>query len=259
MTHDCWQIRDVLDSYLSGELLVETNHAVLEHVARCGACAAELERRQTLVALLRHGQPATPDVVDLRRRIGAAIDREQHWWTRAARRWAVAATVLLAAAVMSWYLVGGVAVDAAAIPDSLGDHVECALTTPPNAIYDAVRVARRLPPQFAALAERFLAGTGSYRLVDAHACPYKGRRYAHFVFRGNGRTMSLFLDDHPHGALPEVASADEGNFHVDASATSHHQLFVVSDRGEPEAETLVRDVLAPSVAFVSDMERRQPR
>lgn len=255
MTHDCPEIRDLLDSYLSGELLVETNHAVLEHVTRCGACAGELERRQTLVALLRHGQQATPDVVDLRRRIGAAIDREQHWWTRAARRWALAATVLVAAAAMSWYLARGVAVDAAAYHDSVGDHVECALTTPSTATYDAVRVARRLPPQFAALAERLLHVPGSHRLVDAHACPYKGRRYTHFVFRGEGRTMSLFLDDHPHGALPSIALADQEHFHVEATATSRHQLFVVSDRGVPGAETLVRDVLAPSVEFVRGMER----
>ena len=259
MTHDCVEIRDLLDSYLSGELLVETNHAVLEHVARCGACAGELERRQRLVALLRQGQQIAPDVVALRRRIGTAIDREQHWWTRAARRWAVAATALFAAAMMWSYLGGGVAVDAAAYRDSVGDHVECALTMPSTATYDAVRVARRLPPQYAALAERFLDRPGRYRLVDAHLCPYRGRKYTHFVFRDNERTMSMFLDDHPHGSLPATASADEGDFHVDATATLHHQVFVVSDRGLAGAETLTREVLSPSVEFVRDMEREQTR
>ena len=80
-------------------------------------------------------------------------------------------------------------------------------------------MSRRLPPQFAALAARFLEAPGSYRLVDAHTCPYKDRVYTHFAFRDGARTLSLFLDDHPHGSLPSIAATDDGPFHVDPRAT----------------------------------------
>jgi hypothetical protein len=189
--------------------------------------------------------------------VRAAIDREQHWWTRVARRWVVAATLLLAAAGIAWHVARGTPVDAAALSDSVGDHIACALTTPANATYDAVRVARRLPPQFAGLAERFIGGAATYRLVDAHACPYKDRVYTHFVFRDGGRTVSLFLDDHPHGALPAAAVADEGSFRVSASETAGHQVFVVCDRGAPGMETLVDNVLTPSLEFVRELERHR--
>jgi len=49
---DCQQICELMDSYLSEELSVETNHAFLRHVAECRDCAAELKRRRRLRALL---------------------------------------------------------------------------------------------------------------------------------------------------------------------------------------------------------------
>src|SRR5687768_13876417 len=49
---DCRQVRELMDSYLSEELSVETNLGFLHHMARCRDCAAELTRRQRLRALL---------------------------------------------------------------------------------------------------------------------------------------------------------------------------------------------------------------
>src|SRR4029453_17586198 len=49
---DCQQVRELMDSYLSEELSVETNHRFLRHVAECRDCAAELKRRRRLRALL---------------------------------------------------------------------------------------------------------------------------------------------------------------------------------------------------------------
>ena len=46
MNLDCQQIRELMDSYLSEELSVETNHGFLRHVADCRDCATELQRRQ---------------------------------------------------------------------------------------------------------------------------------------------------------------------------------------------------------------------
>lgn len=50
---DCGEIRDLLDSYIAGELLVETNHRVLRHVQGCAACRHELDARAVLRTTLR--------------------------------------------------------------------------------------------------------------------------------------------------------------------------------------------------------------
>src|SRR5260370_33260955 len=49
----CDKTRKYLDSYISNELLVETNHEVLRHIENCPACAAEVEARTELRTRIR--------------------------------------------------------------------------------------------------------------------------------------------------------------------------------------------------------------
>jgi hypothetical protein len=49
----CSDFYDIADSYLSDELLVETNHEVLQHLEGCAACRRELAARRELRARLR--------------------------------------------------------------------------------------------------------------------------------------------------------------------------------------------------------------
>ncbi len=44
----CQEFREMMDSYMSNELLVETNHEVLRHLETCRACRAELAARREL-------------------------------------------------------------------------------------------------------------------------------------------------------------------------------------------------------------------
>ena len=84
MNLDCQQVREVMDSYLSGELSVETNHRLLRHVAECRDCAAELKRRQRLRALLSETLDLAVNHVDadrVRMRITQALDGKQRAWT----------------------------------------------------------------------------------------------------------------------------------------------------------------------------------
>src|SRR5687768_11207608 len=49
----CPDFREVADSYLSDELLVETNHDVIAHLEACAECRRELAARRELRATLR--------------------------------------------------------------------------------------------------------------------------------------------------------------------------------------------------------------
>ena len=42
----CCDLREVADSYLSDELLVETNHEVIVHLEACADCHRELSARR---------------------------------------------------------------------------------------------------------------------------------------------------------------------------------------------------------------------
>ena len=176
MNTECRHVRELMDSYLSEELSVETNHAVLRHVAECPACGEELRRRQRLRALLAQALDVDVDVERARRRIGAAVDREQRSWSRVVRWSGVAATVIAAVAATYWF---SRPVDASAYVDSAADHVQCALGYPASVTYDPARAAQHLRPPFQRIAEAIGLRHGDYHVIDAHMCPFKGRDYAH--------------------------------------------------------------------------------
>ncbi|CAN5416635.1 hypothetical protein BH10ACI1_BH10ACI1_22990 [soil metagenome] len=50
---NCKDFKEIADSYLSNELLVETNHEVLRHLENCANCRRELAARRELRTVLR--------------------------------------------------------------------------------------------------------------------------------------------------------------------------------------------------------------
>ena len=58
----CQELKEILDSYLGDELLVETNHEVLKHLEDCPACRGELSARRDLRTRLRVAAKNAPDV-----------------------------------------------------------------------------------------------------------------------------------------------------------------------------------------------------
>src|SRR6187399_3441772 len=129
----CADVRELIDSFLSEQLLVETIHEVLRHVERCPTCRAELEGRRALRAALRRAI-GTSEELRMRPEFAEALSSRLRAVSR--RRsfpvfgWraglAIAAGVLLVISL-------GVAVrsrlidaDLAALArDAVGDHRDC--------------------------------------------------------------------------------------------------------------------------------------
>lgn len=262
MTLDCQNVREVMDSYLSEELSVETNHGVLRHVAECHECAAELKRRQRLRALLSETLDVTVDANRGTARITQALDREQRSWQRVARFGAIAATLIAAVGVAYW---AGGRVDAAAYDHAAEDHIACALTYPADAVYDANQSAKNLVPPFLGIANAVGLSHGDYHVIDAHMCPYEGRNYAHVVMRGGGQTLSIFAERAERGTLPpapvtvltgdtvDVHAATRLGYRIAAVATRDHQVFLVSER-PTEPPVLAQDILRAAVRFIRGLE-----
>ena len=79
--NNCKRIRAFLDSYLNNELLVETAHEVLRHLADCHACAAVLAERERLKARLQSAVRREAAPADLPQRIQKSIrqNRRRDW------------------------------------------------------------------------------------------------------------------------------------------------------------------------------------
>ena len=252
MNGDCRQVRELMDSYISGELTVESNHDVLRHIERCEACRSELERRERMGALLIESFGAPPDADAFASRLSRAIDLEQHRWGRLARYGSIAAAVVLVALAGAWL---SRPVDAAAFDDSVDDHIACAMQYPPFVSYDAKRAAAALEPAYRPLLNVVSHAAGSYQLIDAHMCPYEGRNYAHMVYRGGGKMLSVFAESAMRGRLPLIHENPRKGFIAAGKSTGGHQVFIVSDGDAPPPSTVVDALLQSTVAFVKTLER----
>ncbi|HXG85117.1 MAG TPA: anti-sigma factor [Pyrinomonadaceae bacterium] len=58
----CQEFREMMDSYLGDELLVETNHEVLRHLENCPACRNELAARRGLLTQMRSAVKSAPEM-----------------------------------------------------------------------------------------------------------------------------------------------------------------------------------------------------
>jgi anti-sigma factor RsiW len=246
---DCRRVRELMDSYLSSELTVESNHELLRHVERCEACRAELAARERARALLIESFGPAPDARELEARISQAIDHAQpHWWRLAG----IAAMLALVVGLGVWF---SRPVDAAAFDDSVDNHIFCALNLPPDVAYDPRRVEQSLAPPYQNIVNVVIHQSGEYELVDAHACPYNNRDYVHLVYRSDAHLVSVFAEAAVRGRLPSRHEPQrKGYVSTGASAGSQH-VFVVAEGGAKPPQPVVDELIRSTTAFVRNLER----
>jgi hypothetical protein len=215
----CRDVRELADSFLSEQLLVETNHELLRHLETCPDCRVDIDGRRAMRDRLRAAfgraddlQPRPEFAAELRaglRPASPAISRRsllQSWW-------ALAAGVALAAG-------GGLFVRRSSSRTSLttlareaaGDHQNCAvkfnLAERPIPLEEA---GQRYGAPYAALATfEPPAVIGSLETLERHSCVYEGQRFGHVVFRYRGAVTSLLITDGTPPRKPELEAYDAG-------------------------------------------------
>jgi hypothetical protein len=251
---ECRDLRVLADSFLSEQLLVETNHEVLRHLETCPACRADIAGRRAMrdglraafgraealrprpdlaAELLATLRPVQPEMISRRSVL-------QSWW-------ALAAGVALAAG-------GGLFVRqsasrsrlAALAREAAGDHQNCAvqfnLAERPIRLEDA---GRRYGAPFGALATFELpAFDGSVEPLERHACVYQGRRFGHIVFRYRGALTSLLVTDSASAASPELEPNSAGPA-VASLPAGRFAGFVVADLDRAHVLQLARTLAPP--------------
>lgn len=81
----CREFREIADSYLSNELMVETNHGVISHLEQCAECRQELKARRELRGKLRGAFIKSPEN-QLRPEFAAHLSTELHDYSLGKRR-----------------------------------------------------------------------------------------------------------------------------------------------------------------------------
>jgi hypothetical protein len=227
---DCRNFKDLLDSYLSGELAVETNHACLRHAEQCQPCRAEMAARRNLRDKLRAACQRTVMSEEAQARLRACLQaevgqqaekvllfpaRSASAGRRSFNKFALplAAALLLTVGLLSFYLIKSGRQESAQSPallelsqavmdEAAGDHRMCA------GHFAGVQAAAITPdwmkekyPAYAQLAETAAAGANGLQLNAVHVCSFKQRKFAHLVYSQAGKLLSLLVTPRDEQAL----------------------------------------------------------
>jgi hypothetical protein len=266
---NCRECRDVIDSFLSDELLMETNHEFLRHLDACPLCRAEMAARRQLRHSLRAAFDRAPDLQPRsdfaerlrdRMRVAAADARHE---TRFSRRWlALAAGVVLAAGVTGAVLMTRVPspVDALA-RDARGDHWNCALKnrkvrTPVSLEEAAQRFDRAYRVLLTAPPDEIPTRNGPARVVDRHSCAFGSRRFGHVILQYREHVVSLLVTADtdrpdrvalPSDLAPQLHGEPVNGLSVASIRGAHHAILLVSDLDGRELTQLSAAVSVPLV------------
>ena len=265
----CDRIRRYVDSYVSNELLVETNHEVLRHVETCAGCAAALETQLRVKAVLRSaviGEAAPPAFED---RIRAGLRQQRSG--PAISPWLLTAAAALAIVFGGLQYRGfndGRLQVASLLDWGATDHTLCALgghypPVPPT--MKKMGEEDKMGPGYVRLVPVVRQAFPEYEVIEGHRCNVAGRRFPHITLRLNGKLTSVSLlrktpgEDFPRGRFLKAMedsgiplyTSKKGALSVAGFETPGHLVFVVSE-SPPDANLArihaiagpVREVLA---------------
>jgi hypothetical protein len=259
----CERTRKYLDSYITNELLVETNHEVLRHLENCPECSADAEARQQLRARLKSAVKAQFVPTELpalvRERIRVEESRNSGGWSW--MRWPLAAAASVALCTVLYveyrperlpaiadrpaqntYIQKISATMATVLKVGLGDHLHCSVFRKKSASVPAVaEMEKELGPEYQGLlpAIRAAAPEG-YKVILAHHCSYLKRNYVHLTLEKDGRLLSLVIARKQDGESftnltpasdhgTPIYQSNAGRYQVAAFDAGHFFAYVISD------------------------------
>lgn len=253
---NCKDFHDIVDSYLSDELLIETNHEIMRHMETCANCADVIEARREIRGRLRNAVKSAPEYIldsDFDHKLMTRLRYESAHENRTARSsifglriWAAAAGLLVAGMIgfglysnfggkdSSQYLVSGFAEDSL-VNIASGDHQNCAvsydLDESPVPLVEAGAEFQGLDRVIEAESVKRLSG---HTLVESHACTFKNVRFAHFVLSGPDDTISVLVAPTGKSAASQTQGVSEfksSAYEISNFPVEQNTVFVISNRG----------------------------
>ncbi len=279
---ECRNFKELLDSYLSDELAVESNHQIIRHSEMCPNCRNEMAARRKMRSMLRDSVKATTASPDFKNRLQAtlraaanpqlapSIAVKANLWTRllssfAMPKLAFASALLLTVALGAFYFSPTTKVQAAELSQQLleqsaGDHDYCsAKWLQYQSPVTEMSGTDKIDPEFKNLPELSQHQVLGLTLHHAHVCAQEGRLFAHLVYTRGSDMVSLLITERNSAALKNgVVPNDDGlkdgiqtalrikdKYNISAIQTSKHILLIVSSLDETSNKQLAEKLAQP--------------
>jgi len=281
----CKRMASYLDSYINGELSVETSQEVQKHTERCETCASALADRVQVRALLKRAILSEP----VPERLGMHIRREVlskrsidsifGVWMIAA-----AAVVVLAAGVAVFFHSKSaparrplsMAAEVAPGDDAgqilkvgFNGHVSCAIDHEmANKHFTVAEMSEKLGSQYAELVGLVKTSMPQdYEVVVGHRCHYQGRELLHLILRRKEAVVSLIVTRKgaeafaASGAVPvlrasgvPIYESSWRNLQVAGMETRDYLAFVVSNEPHTDNEQIASSLMPAVRDFLKQVE-----
>ena len=271
---NCKDFREIADSYLSEELLVETNHEVLRHLEACADCREVLAARRSVREQLRNAIRSAPES-QINPGFAARLESGLREDVRGRKPWllgigpAFAPAMGALAVLILAVLIGGVwfinrdKEDITSVPpvnidvpksqqsafqkisyDAADNHKYCALehSIPDNPISlkeAAVKFGKFNAGLDKAVIEPLKKTFGKdIKFIDAHSCIVNGRRFAHVILERGGKLVSVMVarreDEKALEDSGAISCQSGGGFQMSCFDAGQYRVFVVSELTEAD-------------------------
>ncbi len=277
---ECRNFKELLDSYLSDELAVESNHQIIRHSELCPNCRSEMAARRNMRSMLRESVKATTASPDFKNRLRNSLREEANpvpttvekisLWNRllssfAIQKFAFASAILIAFAAGAFYIFQPSKVEAAELSPQLfsqaaGDHDYCSAKwlqyqNPVTEMFGADSI----DPEFKNLPQLSQHQALGLTLHHAHFCEQEGRTFAHLVYTRGNEMISLLITERNSAALKTgIVPNDDGlkdgiqnalkikeKYTISAIQTSKHIILIVSSLDESSNKQLAEKLAQP--------------
>lgn len=270
---NCRDFSEIADSYLSNELLVETNHEVIRHLEDCRNCRELLAERRELRARLkraiadaRESHVDTAFAAKLRESLRSGVEKPKPLFAGFRVAFTVLA-VVLAAFVGAIFLLKDPARSETAVNrtqavpantvvdpprivpamlaeislDAFDDHKNCALAHKlkelPISLEKAARTVDAVNLDFdkSVIAALSEKFGPDVVLVKAHYCMINGRYFTHVIVKLRKRTMSVLMTKLPGNVeFGAAACGSDGDLSSACFSASGYGVYLISDSGESD-------------------------
>ena len=256
----CRDFHEIIDSYLSDELLTETNHDVLRHLEDCADCRNVIEARRAVRSRLKSAVTSSAMYkIDedfsrglesqLRQTLSRPVKSETtSWFGR--NNWIAVAAGLILTFTMGFLLInyGGGNVETIAETErdaysvtnlssenivniASGDHEHCAIR---HKLDEAPITLSEASAKYSGIekvvSEPLNDVLADYKLVEAHACKYLKTRFAHLVLSNNDERVSVLItDSRDIESNGELTNYSTKKYQIARFDTAKRSVFVISD------------------------------
>jgi hypothetical protein len=245
---NCKDFRDIADTYLSDELLVETNHEVFQHLENCADCRQELSMRREVREKLRISFKSATDFQmsavfanKLRANLKDQVFRQTPWLN-----WKILTPVLTGLLIVCgltfilFYLPGQTGYAAEISRKALNRHEDCGLKHSKEWKENATTIPEEKITLVKSLQD------GETRVLSVHDCQIEGKRFTHYILERNGKLISV-LKTASENAVPANSNEEdsiickkEHGMQMSSFKIGDDLVFVISDLSEAENLSLAR-------------------